>query len=249
MFELLLNGTGDAFSVKHWGTNFLCRKDDFVLAVDCPDSYRRALLGNDWGFDIDGIDAFFLTHLHGDHVNGLEMVLAFSRFALERKLELWTTPEVADVLWDRRLAVSLGTMWDGSEYQSLTLDEFADVKVVEWGEPTAIGPFEMTTRQTTHHIPTAGFRLTDGDSTLGYACDTAFDRGYVEWLAEDAGLVLHETSFGPAHTPLHELENLPEAIRDRLVVVHLPDGIEEPEGLRFGVEGERYVVGPPVARS
>lgn len=244
MFEVLMNGTGDAFSVERYGTNFLCEHESFVLAVDCPDSYRRSLVENEWGFDVDGIDAFFITHLHGDHVNGLEMVLAFSAFALQRKLELWTTPDVAKDLWDRRLACSIGTMWDGTSHNKLELAAFANLHVVEWGVPTNIGPFRITTRQTIHHIPTAGFRLECEGASLGYACDTAFDREYVDWLADGAQLILHETSFGPAHTPLEALADLPADIRERLRVVHYPDGLEAPESLEFARQGERYRVAP-----
>ena len=42
-FSILMNGVGDAFSKKHYGTHFLLQKNDFLLAVDCPDAYRRAL--------------------------------------------------------------------------------------------------------------------------------------------------------------------------------------------------------------
>jgi ribonuclease BN (tRNA processing enzyme) len=238
-----MNGTGDAFSVERFGTNFICDSGEFRLAVDCPDSYRRALVENDFGFDVDGIDAFFLTHLHGDHVNGLEMVMAFSAFALSEKIELFTTPEVADDLWERRLACSLGQMWNGQSHEALSLSDFVNLHVVPWGEPTAIGPFTIETRRTIHHIPTAGFRLTDGEGVLGYACDTAFDRAYVDWLADGAHLVLHETSFGPAHTPLESLRELPRDLRERLLVVHMPDGFEEPDDLTFARQGARYSVG------
>jgi ribonuclease BN (tRNA processing enzyme) len=244
VFDVLMNGTGDAFTATRYGTNFICEADGFRLAVDCPDSYRRSLNENQWGFDVDGIDAFFITHLHGDHVNGLEMVLAFSSFALSKKLELFTTPNVAKALWDRRLACSIGTMWDGEHHNSLKLSDFANLHEVGWGVPTSVGPFEIETRKTVHHIPTAGFRLSHGGAVLGYACDTAFDRGYVDWLSAESGLILHETSFGPAHTPLESLESLPEDIRERMRVVHYPDGVEEPETLTFARQGERYSVRP-----
>ena len=56
-FDVLINGVGDAFSRRHWGTNFLCRSGDFVLAVDCPDSYRRALNTNKFAHAGQELDA------------------------------------------------------------------------------------------------------------------------------------------------------------------------------------------------
>lgn len=249
-FEILVNGVGDAFSTRHWGTNFLCRHDDFVLAVDCPDSYRRALRDNAFThggerLDAQHIDAMFLTHLHGDHVNGLEMVLAYRKFIAGGKLPLWTTPEVADVLWDRRLSVSLGTMYDGSYFADLHLEDYIDLHVVPWQTPAQIGPFVVKTRRTVHHIPTAGLRIRAGGKTLGYSCDTAWDPEHVAWL-EDADTIFHETSLGPAHTPLYKLAELPEPTRRKMWVVHYPDAVSQPdEGLRFAKQGEVVVVGTP----
>lgn len=249
-FEAMFVGVGDAFSVKHWGTSFLCRCDGFVLAVDCPDSYRRALRAasfeQDGGvFDAEHIDAMFLTHLHGDHVNGLEMVLAYRKFVAGGKLPLWTTPEVADALWGR-LSPSLRVLYDGERYQEMKLEDFVELHVVPWGSPTAIGPFEVETRQTIHHIPTAGLRLTADARTLGYSCDTAWDPEHLKWL-EDADLIVHETSFGPAHTPLFRLLGLPEAVRRKMLVVHVPDSLTEPATeIRFAREGAIQVVGPTV---
>lgn len=249
MFEVMFVGVGDAFSLDHYGTSFLCRRDEFVLAVDCPDSYRRAL--RDAGFEHAGeqldaqhIDAMFLTHLHGDHVNGLEMVLAYRKFVAGGKLPLYTTPEVAAVLWERRIEVSLGVLYDGTNYNAMRLDDFVDLHVVEWGESTPVGPFTLQTRRTVHHIPTAGVRISDGAHTLGYACDTAWDPAHFAWLA-DADLIVHETSLGPAHTPIAELMALPPDARAKLLVVHYPDFFEAPEELTFAEQGRSYAVADP----
>lgn len=251
MFELLLNGTGDAFSRRRHGTNFLLRKGDFVLAVDCPDAYRRALLEH--GFeraggellDVEHIDAMFLTHLHGDHVNGLEMTVAYRAMVSSAgALPLYTTPEVAQVLWEKRLQVSLGQMWDGEAHRSLGADTFFELHVVPWGVPTQLGPFTVETRPTIHHIPTAGLRIADEDAVLGYSCDTIFDREHVDWIARDADLILHESTFGKAHTALHELLELPQGVRDRMLVVHYPDEMMGADTeLALGEDGRIYEVG------
>ena len=247
MFEVLMNGVGDAFSVRHWGTNFLCRAGDFVLAVDCPDAYRRALKANafdhgDGTLDAEHIDALFLTHLHGDHVNGLEMLLAYRKFAAGGPLQLWTTPDVADVLWENRLAVSLGTMFDGTNYNAMHFEDYAELRIVPWGAPMSVGPFQLETRRTVHHIPTAGLRITHDGATLGYSCDTAWDPDHFAWL-RDADLIVHETSFGPAHTPLHQLVAQPADVRAKLLIAHYPDSVTEPEELTFAREGSVYEVG------
>ena len=246
MFELMFLGVGDAFSTEHWGTSFLCRSDDFVLAVDCPDSYRRALKAANFDhggqrLDAQDIDAMFLTHLHGDHVNGLEMVLAYRKFVAGGKLPLWTTPEVAETIWEHRLSGSLNTLYDGEFYNAMSLEDFVDLHVVPWGTTAKVGPFQLITRKTIHHIPTAGLRIRGAGRTLGYSCDTAYDPEHIEWL-KDSDVIVHETSLGPAHTPLFRLLELDADLRQKLLVVHYPDSLAEPDELEFAREGRIYTV-------
>jgi len=249
-FELLANGVGNAFSRLHWGTSFVVRDGSYCLAVDCPDSYRRALAENgfehgDESLGLGDLDAMFITHLHGDHVNGLEMTLAYRRYVVGEPMDLYTTPPVANDLWGRRIGVSLGQTWDGSSHVALTPEDYYDLHDIPWGETAEIGPFSLTTRQTIHHVPTAALRIGDGDATLGYSCDTAYDESLIDWLA-DADLVLHETSPGPGHTQLDELRELPPEIREKTLLVHLPDELLEMESevqLEFAEEGRIYEVG------
>ena len=150
--------------------------------------------------------------------------------------------EVAEVLWERRLQVSLGTMFDGTYYRQMHLEDYVDLHIVPWGTPAQVGPFQLTTRRTIHHIPTAGLRIGAAGKTLGYSCDTAWDPEHMAWL-ESADTILHETSLGPAHTALFHLMELPESLRRKMYVVHYPDSLAEPDELRFAREGDVLTVG------
>jgi len=250
-FDILMNGVGNAFSRQHYGMNFLLQKDGFLLAVDCPDSYRKALQehafqhgvdGQSRTVDVDAIDAIIITHLHGDHVNGLEMSLAYRRYAAGGSWEIHTSPDVAADLWERRLQVSLGTSYNGETYDKLGPADYYQLHEIPWGEPRRIGPFEITTRPTRHHIPTMAMRVSDGEHTLGYSCDTAYDPELIDWLA-DADLIIHETSFGPGHTPLKDLMALPAGLREKMIVGHLPENFMPIDELEFARQGARYSVG------
>lgn len=54
---------------------------------------------------------------------------------------------------------------------------------------------------------------------------------------------MHETSFGPGHTPLEKLLALPEALREKMLVVHLPEGFQPIDELEFAQQGQVYPVG------
>lgn len=246
-FNILMNGVGNAFSREHYGTNFLLQKDDYVLGVDCPDSYRRALMEHEFMhrgevLDADRIDALIITHLHGDHVNGLEMTLAFRRYVAGGPLQLHSSPEVVRDLWAHRLAVALGTSFNGTTHDQLGPDDYFQLHEIPWRTSYQIGPFTITTRPTLHHLPTMALRISDGTHTLGYSCDTAFDPALIDWLA-DADLILHETSFGPGHTPLKDLMELPAELRQKMLIVHLPEFFQPIDALEFATQGAVYTVG------
>ena len=79
--NVLILGIGDAFTRRSFGSSALIRAPGdpggFVL-IDCPDPIHRVLLeattiaGEAWKADASNIDDILLTHLHGDHCNGLE---------------------------------------------------------------------------------------------------------------------------------------------------------------------------------
>lgn len=229
-FEVMIGGVGDAFSLEHHGTHFFLRKDDFVLAIDCPDGYRRALKENNFPqknatrLTVGDIDAMLITHLHGDHVNGLEMTAAYRRFVLHKDpLPIFGIPEVTRDLWPRRLAVSLGRMWNGETFKTLESEDYFEMNNLVWEASNSIGPFGIEIRKTVHHLPTIALRITDGDKTLGYSCDTIFDDELVDWLAKDSDLIFHESTFGAAHTPIQPLMELDLPVQKRMRIVHYPD--------------------------
>ncbi|MCB9638600.1 MAG: hypothetical protein H6728_02375 [Myxococcales bacterium] len=248
-FEILVVGVGDAFSVQHYGTSFLLRKGDFVCGVDCPDLYRRALHMHAFPhqndiLDAQHLDALILTHLHGDHVNGLEMVAAYLRFVHHKKLKLYTSKEVIQDLWSRRLSVSLGTMWDGRGYQTLSVEDYFELIELPWQVPVQVGPWKVTTRRTVHHIPTMALKIEDGEHSFGHSCDTAYDPELIDWLAQNE-LFFHEANFGPAHTPIEKLQALPLEIREKLRLVHYSDVLDIAglQGITPAFEGQRYLIG------
>src|SRR5690606_40580767 len=115
-----------------------------------------------------------------------------------------------------------------------SLEAFFDVRIIEptgpgeqgTGEEAEVAGLRVRARWTTHPIPTAGFLVSDGSRTLGWAGDTAYEDAHIEWLSQ-ANLIVHEANLGPAHTPIENLNALPESVRGRMRLVHLPDDFDE----------------------
>lgn len=245
-FEVIVLGVGDTFSEHFFPTCLLLRKDNFQLAIDCPDGYRRVLAEarktTGLNLDLADIDDVLLTHVHGDHMNGLEGVAFFKKFAQQRRVNLHASPEVHAVVWPQRLQGSMQTLYDGSKPQSLTYEDYFAPHTLRWGTPTSVGPFRVTTRRTKHHVPTSALMLECEGATLGYSADAAFEPELIEFLSP-ADVIIHETNLGPSHSDFGSLLTLPEAIRAKMWLVHYPD-VFDPQGaaIRCATEGQRIDV-------
>jgi ribonuclease BN (tRNA processing enzyme) len=228
-FEVLVVGVGDTFSERHHSTALVLSCDGFHLAVDCPDMYRSALrAATDYSgrtVPFENVDHVLITHVHGDHMNGLEGVAFYKHFVEGKRVQLVTSPDVRAVIWDERLKASMSTLWDGQSFRQMTFDSYFVHLPLNWSEETVIGPFRIRSRRTRHHVPTSALFIQAAGRTLGYSSDTAFDPELIAFLAA-ADLIIHETNLGPAHTPYFALADLPADLRARMRLIHYPDGFD-----------------------
>jgi len=229
-FAILPLGVGDFFSRRHFNTSFLLMLGDRVLAVDCPAPYRKMLAaaGAKTGLPLDygQVGEVLLTHLHGDHCNGLEELLLHRHYVQGLRTRIITTAEVEADLWEHKLSASLawkaGENWTGEK--AFGPSTFYDVSRIAFGETFEWHGARFEIRRTRHPLPTFGFRCHFGGKSFGYSCDTAFDRDYIEWLAE-TDLVIHECNHGP-HTPIESLLTLSDEIRRKMRLVHVSEGYD-----------------------
>jgi ribonuclease BN (tRNA processing enzyme) len=221
-------GVGDAFTARYHNACLLFEAGGTRLLIDAPPALARALRDlslarpGEPAVGLDDIDHVLITHLHGDHVGGLEQLLFWRRFVTQRKASLHAVPEVLAGLWDTRLRGGMETLLDapGGTRTTLGLDDYAEVRPLGPGE-NRIGDLVVEHRPTIHHIPTSAIRVSDGARVVGYSADTAFDPSLVAWLRE-SDLFFHETNLG-VHTPLASLVALPAETRARMRLIHYPD--------------------------
>lgn len=216
-------GVGDAFARRHFSTSLALEHDGRWIIIDSPHPIRRMMYGSAADIDVDDVDAVVLTHLHGDHVSGLEGLAFYNLFKCKRRTVLIAAPEVVEHLWDGHLAVAMRDLMmpDGSPVPPLRFEDYFDHRPLLPDAPTTIGPFAITSHPTQHHIPTTAVRVDAGGQSVAYSADTRFDPALIDWLAE-ADVIVHETNVAP-HTPYADLMTLPAAIRARMHLVQYSD--------------------------
>lgn len=76
--ELYAIGSGNAFTKKNWQSNFLIHRNGKHMMIDCG-SFAPLALYEELGLNESDIDAVYVSHIHADHVGGLEAI-AFCTF-------------------------------------------------------------------------------------------------------------------------------------------------------------------------
>lgn len=239
-------GVGDTFSTRYFPTSLMLSASGFNLAIDCPDSYRRVLAGARHKAprvpELSDVDHVLITHVHGDHMNGLEGVAFFKHFVERKRVELVATSEVRSVIWEQRLRAPMEQLYDGKGFRTLGFDDYFAHRELRWQDAVQIGPYRIRARRTVHHVPTSALLIEANGKVLGYSSDTAFDPELIAFL-EPADLILHETNYGPAHTPFAKLCGLPASLQRRMRVIHYPDEFQPGDAvLRPIEEGESFVL-------
>ncbi len=229
-------GVGEAFTALHYTSCFILGIDDDWLLIDCPHPVRKMLreasiaAGLPRPLDLDRIRAAAVTHLHADHCCGLEDFGYFSFFGLNRRAKLLMHPEASARVWDGLLAAGMDILQTkpDSPPDRKQLADYFELIDLDISRPIACGPFSIECRRTIHAVPTFALRVAVGGRVLGFSADTAYDPGLIEWLSA-ADLIVHEaTSMAHSgeHTPYAKLAALPETLRSKMRLTHLPDDFD-----------------------
>ncbi len=245
--RVLITGVGDAFTCRHFSTSAAVDAPQGVVLIDCPDLIHRVLANassiSGWSVNAADVTDIILTHLHGDHCNGLESFGFARRYDLQQrsgaKPRIHTSEPVAERLWERLAPAMDGR---GSAGGDRRLEDFFDVHTLRAGEPSQVAGLEIRCRFTGHPVPTIGLMINDGERTLGWSGDTPYEQAHIDWLS-GADLIVHECNRGAAHTPIEDLNVLPDDLRQRMRLIHLPDDFDpDCTDIHALVEGELLVL-------
>jgi phosphoribosyl 1,2-cyclic phosphodiesterase len=227
VLEIQMLGTGSAFSKKYDNNNALVYCNDFTLMLDCGITAPAALYR--LGKTFADIDAVLITHIHADHVGGLEEFAFQMKFVYNMRPRLYVADAIADTLWENTLKGGLSQ----EEWQSL--GDFFEVIKVQPGLAVTIHPGLKVEMLQTQHIPgKSSYSLLFND-TFFYTADMKFDAELLMHMVHDRGCtsIFHDCQLsdpGVVHASLSELLQLPDEMQERIHLMHYADNREEYTG-------------------
>ena len=229
--RVLILGIGDAFTRSHFNTSALIQAPQGYVLIDCPPMIHRVLQESTqnagWSVKLDNIENLIITHLHGDHCGGLESFGFWQAHVRQcvvgcARPIIHTSRLAAERLWER-LAPAMDRA--GTERPLASLQDYFDMHILEPGMKANVSELSIQCRLTGHPIPTVGLLISDGSTTLGWSSDTPFEKEHLDWLSQ-ADVIVHECGPAPAHTPIEQLNALPEELRAKIRLIHLPDDFD-----------------------
>jgi len=223
--KLQMLGTGSAFAKQYYNNNALLYDNGFTLMVDCGITAPMAL--HQLGATFNDIDAVLITHIHGDHVGGLEELAFITKLQYKRKLPLYIGEALVQPLWENTLR---GGMYQ--EGQISSLNDIFDVRPLKPGVKTDISSGLSVELIQTRHIPGKSSYSLYLNERIFYSADMVFDPALLRTLVQDRGceVILHECQLqgpGEVHTTLEELLSLPENIQERTYLMHYGDNAKD----------------------
>ncbi|MBM4124057.1 MAG: 3',5'-cyclic-nucleotide phosphodiesterase [Nitrospira sp.] len=146
------------------------------------------------GDEIKRIRQILLTHLHFDHVQGLPTLADNLADVIVDPVVLAGTPEVLEGL--RRFLFNGHLYPDFLQLPNAQHPVFS-LRPLTVGEEVAVGGLRVTPIQVNHLVPTVGFSIRDGVSSILYSGDTYVTEEIWRVAARDAALkaVFIEASF------------------------------------------------------
>ncbi|WP_025909320.1 MBL fold metallo-hydrolase [Priestia flexa] len=244
MIKVTALGVNGAFT-KNYHNNFVFELGSRKLLVDAGTTLRNSLHGA--GFKETDITDIFITHLHSDHVGGLEEFAQKCKWIYNHKPNLWVRYDMIDELFE---VIEKGLCTDG-----LTIYDYFTVGIL--GSFKGTGEFNIESHRIkfieTDNMHCEGMTSTalkfydlNGYNVI-YSSDikNLKDSGLIDHVNDSTKGIFQDCSLVPnnVHSTVEEvIEYYGEGNKNKIYAMHYQDDVNAREaddkyGIRFMITG------------
>ena len=229
--KLTFLGAGSAFTTgtDNYQSNMLLEFKDKSMLVDCGTDIRYSL--DDYGVMYSQITDVYISHLHADHVGGLEW-LAFKSYFDKKcpKPRLHIMPDLVNMLWNNVLKGGLSSL----EGICATLDTYFDVMLINNNKFNLLD-LDISVHATDHiysnhkKMPCYGLCFhTNSDKKIFLTTDSKYTPEKFSNLFDKSTMIFHDCETSNFKSGVHahysELVTLPLNIKNKMWLYHYNPG-------------------------
>lgn len=251
-------GVGSAFALTLFQTMYIIENDGQRLLIDCGGDARHAV--NSVGLSVGDIDSVYISHLHGDHIGGLEW-LGFLTYFISglNKPIMYIHERLKESLWSNGLSAGMESI----QNKIVTLNDYFDVVSLGKNENFVWQNLTFQPVQTIHVmngfdvVPSYGLLINSKDTTAFITTDTQHCPNQIMDFYNSSDVIYHdcETLVGlkeasvksGVHAHYEDLATLPKNVREKMWFTHYGDNFKDFEarankaGFKgFAVQGETH---------